>query len=78
MLNKIQREHTEQVPPLQKLLKIAAGTVLRRIRQIGKNVIKPPISLNQAVVEVDELRAFISQKENEYCVAYALCKFRRT
>lgn len=44
-------------------MKIAVGTVLRRIGSLGKKVTKPPIALNQAVVEVDELRTFIGKKE---------------
>lgn len=62
---------------IARLLQIAVGTVLRRIRQIGKNVIKPPISLNLAIVEVDELRTFIGRKGNEYWLAYALNKETR-
>ena len=41
-----------------RLLEISTGTVLRRIGSLAGKVRKPPIVLNQAIVEIDELRTF--------------------
>jgi insertion element IS1 protein InsB len=48
------------------------NTVQANIRRTAKSIIKPPIRLHQANVEVDELRAFIGNKQNQYWIAYAL------
>jgi IS1 family transposase len=39
---------------------------------MAKVIGKPPIIMRQAVVEVDELRAYIGHKQNQYWIAYAL------
>jgi len=57
---------------IARILKIAVNTVQADIRRTGKETTKPPIRLYQASVEVDELRTFIGNKENQYWVAYAL------
>jgi insertion element IS1 protein InsB len=57
-----------------RVLNIAVGTVLSRIRLIGKRIRKPAIVLDQREFEVDELRTFIGRKGNEYWLAYALNK----
>jgi insertion element IS1 protein InsB len=56
---------------IARVLEISVGTVLRRIRQMGKRICKPAIVLNQPELEVDELRTFIGRKGNEYWLAYA-------
>ena len=59
---------------IARVLEISVGTVLQRIRQMGKRIYKPAIVLNQPELEVDELRTFIGRKGNEYWLAYALNK----
>ena len=59
---------------IARVLDIAVGTVLYRIRQVGKGICKPVIVLNQQELQVDELRTFIGRKGNEYWLAYALNK----
>jgi transposase-like protein len=57
---------------IARVLKIAVGTVQADIKRIGKATAKPPIGLNLANIEVDELRTFIGNKQNQYWIAYAL------
>ena len=59
---------------IARVLEISVGTVLHRIRQVGKRICKPAIVLNQTELEVDELHTFIGRKGNEYWLAYALNK----
>jgi IS1 family transposase len=59
---------------IARILKISINTVQADIRQGGKVTAKPPIGLRQAIVEVDELRTLIGNKENQYWVAYALTR----
>ena len=37
-----------------------------------QQVVKPPIRMRQAIVEVDELRTYIGNKQNQCWVAYAM------
>jgi insertion element IS1 protein InsB len=60
-----------------RVLKIAAGTVLNRIKAIAAGISKPPTSLHQSAFEVDELWTYIGRKDNEYWLAYALNKTTR-
>jgi IS1 family transposase len=39
---------------------------------MGKTIANPPIRLQQANVEIDELRTIIGNKQNQYWIAYAL------
>jgi insertion element IS1 protein InsB len=57
---------------IARILKISINTVQADIRRSGKEIAKPHIGLYQSSVEVDELRTFIGNKENQYWVAYAL------
>src|ERR1700677_2824430 len=57
---------------IARVLKIAINTVQAGIRQAGKDTAKAPIELHQGSVEVDELRTFIGNKQNQYWLAYAL------
>src|SRR5258708_40309164 len=57
-----------------RVLKIAANTVLSRVRTIAGHIAKPSILLNQPTFEVDELWTYIGSKDNEYWLAYALDK----
>jgi insertion element IS1 protein InsB len=56
-----------------RILQIATGTVLRKIKQIANAIAKPPIPLNRPAFEMDELRTFLGHKGNEYWIAYAIC-----
>ena len=59
---------------ISRILRIAAGTVIRRIERIAAQIPKPSIPRDQPAFEVDELRTYIGRKENEYWLAYALNK----
>jgi insertion element IS1 protein InsB len=61
-----------------RVLGIATGTVLRKILHIARHIEKPPIPLNRAAFELDELRTYIGYKGNEYWIAYALCPDTKT
>ena len=58
---------------ISRLLHIAAGTVLSRIKKIADGIKKPAISL-QRTYEVDELKTYIKNKTKECWVIYALDK----
>ncbi len=62
---------------ISRVLKIAVGTVLSRIKLIAAAIAKPPIPLHQSALEVDELWTYIRRKDNEYWLAYALDKATR-
>ena len=57
---------------MARVLKISVNTVLIRIHRTANHIHKPPIAMYQAVVEVDELRTYVGNKENQYWIAYAL------
>jgi IS1 family transposase len=57
---------------IARVLKIAVRTVVNGIRKIARGIVKPPIIMNQAAFEVDELYTYIGNKENHYWVAYAI------
>jgi IS1 family transposase len=57
---------------IARVLKISINTVQADIKWTGKTIAKPPIRLQQANVEIDELRTFIGNKQNQYWIAYAL------
>ncbi len=58
---------------MARILQIAANTVSKRIRAIAASIMKPCIPLGRKSFEMDELRTYIRNKENQYWVAYALC-----
>jgi IS1 family transposase/transposase-like protein len=62
---------------ISRVLKIAASTMLNRIKAIATHISKPPLLVKQQIVEVDELWTYIGQKDNEYWLAYALNKETR-
>src|SRR6201996_7122370 len=55
---------------ISRILKIASGTVTRRIKALGAEVEKPSDIGPKAVFEVDELWTYIGRKANEYWIAY--------
>jgi insertion element IS1 protein InsB len=57
---------------IARVLKIAVRTVVNGIRTIARGITKPPIVMNQAAFEVDELHTYIGNKENQYWIAYAI------
>ena len=57
---------------IARVLKIAANTVLSRIRTIAGSIPKPAVPWHQQAFEVDELWTYIGRKDNEYWLAYAL------
>ncbi len=57
---------------IARILNISVNTVQTDIKWAAKSIIKPPIRLHQETVEVDELRTFIGNKQNQYWIAYAL------
>lgn len=56
-----------------RLLKIGLATVIRKIKLIASLIQKPAIPLKQHSFELDEVRTYIGNKENQYWIAYALC-----
>jgi insertion element IS1 protein InsB len=52
---------------------IAVNTVMRLIRKVAERITKPPIPLDRKSFEIDEVRTFIGNKENQYWMAYVLC-----
>ena len=58
---------------IARLLTIAPGTVLSRIKQIAAKVKKPIIPLGR-IYEVDELKTYIRNKNHDCWVIYALDK----
>ena len=56
---------------ISRLLHIAAGTVLSRIKKIADSIKKPAIAMER-VYEVDELKTYIKNKTKECWVIYAL------
>jgi transposase-like protein len=57
---------------IARILKISTNTVQAHLSWVGKQISKPPIALNQAIIEMDELHTFIGHKQNPYWIAYAL------
>ncbi|WP_188938390.1 IS1 family transposase, partial [Puia dinghuensis] len=57
---------------IARILKISVNTVQAYLKWAGNQISKPPIPLNQANIEVDELHTFIGHKQNQFWIAYAL------
>lgn len=55
-----------------RILKIAVGTVLRRIKVLAKRINKPEHVEEGQGYEVYELWTYVGKKSNEYWIAYAL------
>jgi insertion element IS1 protein InsB len=62
---------------ISRILNIAIGTVLRRIKLIAANITRPLIAEARPCLEVDELWTYVSSKDNEYWLAYALDRSTR-
>ncbi|MEQ1677946.1 MAG: IS1 family transposase [Chitinophagaceae bacterium] len=58
---------------IARVLGIAINTVVRIIHRVAESIVKPPIPLNRKSFEIDELRTYIGNKQNQYWVAYVLC-----
>lgn len=58
---------------IARVLKLALATVIKKIKQIAASINKPMIPLNRKAFELDELRTYIKNKDNQYWIAYALC-----
>ncbi len=56
-----------------RVLSIAVNTVMHKIKKIAAGIAKPAIPLHRKSFEVDEVRTYIGNKENQYWVAYCLC-----
>lgn len=56
-----------------RVLEIAVNTVVGLISKVADSIIKPPIPINRKSFEIDELRTYIGNKQNQYWVAYVLC-----
>ena len=57
---------------IARILNVAVNTVQASIKWAGEQVVKPPICMCQAIVEVDELRTYIGNKQNQYWIAYGM------
>ena len=55
---------------ISRILKIAAATVIRRIKTIAREIVKPALLFNKTY-EVDELRTFVKKKTNLFWVVSA-------
>jgi insertion element IS1 protein InsB len=62
---------------IARILKIAVSTVIRKIKLIAASICKPFVPLNRAAFELDEVRTYIRNKENQCWIAYALCSETR-
>jgi insertion element IS1 protein InsB len=60
---------------MARLLKVATNTIMKRIRHMAAAIKKPPVTLKQESVEVDEIKTFIGYKGNDYWIAYALNRY---
>lgn len=58
---------------ISKVLQVSTNTVMKYIKIIASEVLKPPIPLKRKSFEIDELRTYIGNKQNQYWVAYVLC-----
>ena len=58
---------------ISRLLKIATSTVIRKIKGIASQLIKPAIPINREAFELDEMRTYEKRKKDQYWMAYALC-----
>jgi insertion element IS1 protein InsB len=56
---------------ISRLLNISTNTVLARIKMIAGKIKKPMVSISREY-EMDELKTYIKNKNNEYWVIYAL------
>jgi len=57
---------------ISRVLRIAIGTVLRRIKALAAGAARPAIVGAHLSPEVDELWTYVGRKANEYWIAYAL------
>lgn len=60
-----------------RVLGISTTTVLRRIRLLAAAIAKPPVPMNRAAFELDEVRTYVKHKGNEYWIAYAICPYSK-
>src|ERR1700722_16683502 len=51
---------------ISRILRISINTVQSGIKWTAKAIVKLPIRLHQANIEVDELRTFIGNKQNQF------------
>lgn len=58
---------------ISRVLGIAVNTVVCKILRLAATIAKPAIPMNRRSFEVDEIRTYIGNKEDQYWVAYALC-----
>ena len=58
---------------MARILSISITTVSKLIRCIASAIVKPSVPINRHAFEVEELRTFVGNKQNQYWVAYAFC-----
>jgi len=56
---------------IERILKIAQNTILKRINLFADSIPKPPAPRVRQEFEVDELRIYVGYKGDEYWVTYA-------
>jgi len=59
---------------ISRILKISLVTVIKRIKDIAKTIVRPFAILKGKEYEVDEMRTFIGNKKRLYWIVYALRK----
>jgi insertion element IS1 protein InsB len=58
---------------IARVLQITVNSVVRKIKKIAAGIVKPAVPMNRKAFELDEMRTYVCNKENQYWVAYALC-----
>ena len=62
---------------ISRIAKFSKTTVIHKIRSIAAAIRKPAIPLYRKSFELDEVRTYIGNKDNQYWVAYAICSETR-
>lgn len=55
-----------------RILRIGLATVIKRIKAFADSIQKPPVPVGKKEFEMDEVRTYIRNKENQYWIAYAI------
>jgi insertion element IS1 protein InsB len=58
---------------ISRILGISLNSAVSNIKKIAATIEKPAVPMNRKSFEMDEIRTYIGNKDNQYWVAYALC-----
>jgi insertion element IS1 protein InsB len=56
---------------ISRILAVSPSTVIRRIKKIGSQLVRPHPILKGKIYEVDELFTYVKNKDNRICIAYS-------